>query len=106
MSRSVTITVTDEIKRILPPRVRRTAGFKAGDQLEVRAIGGVVTLISKPPMTATDEYTPEQRRAIKAEIVEARKGPYHGPFKSGDEFAEYFKAYKRRRTPAKSQKSR
>ncbi|MBI3679884.1 MAG: hypothetical protein HY235_05750 [Acidobacteria bacterium] len=104
----MTITVTNEIQRMLPPRVRRTAGFKSGDQLEVKAIRGIVTLINKPPAVPDDEYTPEQRRAIMAEIEEARKGPYHGPFKSGEEFAAYFKAYKRRRrsSSTKPQKSR
>jgi hypothetical protein len=34
---------------------------------------------------AGDEYTPEQRRLVDAEIAEARKGPYYGRFKNGEE---------------------
>lgn len=49
-----------------------------------------------------NEPTPRQRQAIKADVAEARKGPYHGPFKSAEEFAVYFKAYKRRRSSTKS----
>lgn len=101
----MTITVTSEFQRMFPPGVRRMAGFKAGDQVEVKASGGVVTLIPKLPV-ADDEYTAEQRRTIKAEVAEARKGPYHGPFKNAEEFAAYFKAYKRSRSSTKPQKIR
>jgi AbrB family looped-hinge helix DNA binding protein len=107
-SKPMTVTLTNNNQLVLPPRIRRKAGFKAGDQLEVNAIGGVVTFISKGAVVAEDEYTPEQRRQIMAEIEEARKGSYHGPFKSGEEFAAYFKAYKRslRGSPTKAKKSR
>lgn len=76
----MTITLTSEIQRMLPPRIRRMAGFKAGDQVEVKASGGVVTLIPKLP-TADDEYTPEQRRVLDSQLDEAEKGSLHGPFK-------------------------
>ena len=97
-SKPMTITVNDNAELVLslPARVRRQAGIKAGDQLEVKAIPGVITIVAKP-QTAEAEYSPEQRRAIKAEVVQARKGPYHGPFKSGDELAAYMKNFKRSR---------
>ncbi|MFN7932027.1 MAG: hypothetical protein U0R19_01795 [Bryobacteraceae bacterium] len=94
----MTITLTEEIRRLLPPRVRRTAGFKAGDEVEVKAIGGVVTFVGKPSKKVRgDDYTASQREAVKADIKAARKGPYHGPFQTAEEFSEYFKAYKRSR---------
>lgn len=98
--RPVTITITDEIQRILPPRIRRKAGFRTGDQLEVKASGGVVTLIPRLP-AADDEYTPGQRRAINARLDEAEKGPYHGPFRSGEELAAYLKRFQGLRRPGR-----
>lgn len=85
----MTITLTNEIQRMLPPRVRRKAGFKAGDQVEVKAIGGIVTLIRKPS-NQEDDYTPEQRREIDAGIAESqeeyRQGHGFGPFDTHEEF--------------------
>ena len=103
----MTITLTDEMHRLLPTRVRRTAGFKAGDKIEVKAIGGIVTLIGESAIRGQDaESTPGQRQAIIADAVEARKGPYYGPFKSAGEFAAYFEAYKQRRSATKPTKAR
>ncbi len=88
-SKPMTITLTSEIQRMLPPRVRRKAGFKAGDQVEVKAIGGIVTLIRKPA-NQEDEYTPEQRREIDAGIAESqeeyRQRRGFGPFDTHEEF--------------------
>lgn len=56
----MTITLTKEIRRILPAATRRKTGFRAGDQVEVKENGGVVTIIPKLP-TADDEYSPKQR---------------------------------------------
>ena len=90
--------LTEEIRRLLPAQVRKTSGFKAGDEVEVKAIGGVVTFVGKPSEKVRgDDFTQAQRQAVKAEVKAARKGPYHGPFKTTEEFATYFKAYKRRR---------
>jgi bifunctional DNA-binding transcriptional regulator/antitoxin component of YhaV-PrlF toxin-antitoxin module len=92
MSKPMTITVTDELQRMLPSRVRRTAGFRAGDKLEVKAIGGVVTLISKPSL-ADDRYTPEQRRSIDSHIAEGlddiNHGRLHGPFETHEEMVAF-----------------
>jgi bifunctional DNA-binding transcriptional regulator/antitoxin component of YhaV-PrlF toxin-antitoxin module len=87
----LTITITDATHLLLPlpPRVRRQAGIKAGDQLEVTAVHGVITIAAKPLAANSDEYTPEQRRAILVQVREARKGPYHGPFRNGAELGAY-----------------
>jgi hypothetical protein len=89
-TKPMTIIVTNEIHRLLPPRVRRQVGFKAGDEVEVKASGGIVTLIPKLP-SADDEYTPEQRRAIDAQLAEAEKGAFYGPFNSADEMITHMK---------------
>jgi hypothetical protein len=57
-------------------------------QVEVKAIGGIVTLIRKPE-NEEDEYTPEQRRKIDARLVKSddiRKGRTFGPFNTHREF--------------------
>ncbi len=41
------------------------------------------------PRGITRSATPAQRREIDAELGIARKGPYHGPFESAGEMAEY-----------------
>jgi bifunctional DNA-binding transcriptional regulator/antitoxin component of YhaV-PrlF toxin-antitoxin module len=41
-SKPMTITVANEFQRMFPPGVRRMAGFKAGDQVEVKGMDGLV----------------------------------------------------------------
>jgi hypothetical protein len=52
--------------------------------VEFKVSGGVITIIPKLP-SADDEYTPEQRRSIDAQLDEAEKGPFHGPFNTAEE---------------------
>ena len=88
----MTITVDEKTLRIFPPSIRRQVGFKTGDQLEVRASGGIVSFIPKLP-TADDEYTPEQRRIIDAQIAEGltdvKRGRMHGPFETHKEMIQF-----------------
>jgi len=69
---------------VVPPAIRRKAGFKGGEDLEFKASGGVITIVRRLPV-ASDEYTPAQRRSIDARLADARKGPHHGPFETADE---------------------
>jgi hypothetical protein len=55
--------------------------------------------------TADDEYTPEQRRIVDAEIAEARKGPYYGPFKNGEEVEAFLEEWKAGRVPPELKKT-
>jgi bifunctional DNA-binding transcriptional regulator/antitoxin component of YhaV-PrlF toxin-antitoxin module len=82
----MTIAVKNDNKSplVVPRSVRRRACFKSGQELEFRVSGGMITIIPKLP-NADDEYTPEQRRAIDAQLREAEKGPYHGPFDTVDD---------------------
>lgn len=64
--------------------------------MEFRAIPGKITIISKPPATADDEYTPEQRRIIEAQLAEGlediKQGRTYGPFDTVEEMIVSMKA--------------
>jgi len=66
----MTITLKAKAPLVVPPSVQRKARLKAGDQVEFRAAPGKITIVSKPPATTDDEYTPEQRRIIEAQLAE------------------------------------
>lgn len=69
--------------------MRRKAGLKSGQEIEFKVSGGVISIHPKLP-TADDEYTPEQRRIIDAELAESladvEAGRVHGPFSTHKEF--------------------
>lgn len=88
---------------VVPPAARRKAGFKSGQQLEFKASGGVITIVPKLP-NADDEYTPEQRRRIDAELDEAARGPFHGPFDTADDMIAHLKRELKSRAAAKKPK--
>jgi bifunctional DNA-binding transcriptional regulator/antitoxin component of YhaV-PrlF toxin-antitoxin module len=75
---------------VVPPAVRRRARFKSGQELEFRASGGVISIVPKLP-AANGEYTRAQRIAIDAELREAEKGPFNGPFDTMDELIAHLK---------------
>ena len=83
----MTVTVKDESQLIIPSSLRRQAGFKPGDRLEFKAIRGVITIAAKREAT-DDEYTPEQRRQIEAQLAEGladlKAGRIYGPFSATD----------------------
>jgi hypothetical protein len=62
----------------LPNEVRSSVGLADADLVDVK-------------VAADDEYTPEERRNIKAQIKEAAKGPFYGPFKSGAEVVAFLR---------------
>lgn len=80
---TVAVRNNNKTPLVVPTAVRRKAGFKSGQELEFKASGGVITIVPKLP--ASDEYTPEQHRRIDAELDEAAKGPFHGPFNTAGE---------------------
>jgi len=93
----MTVTVKNKRPLVVPPAVQRRAGLTASKELEFRASGGVVTITEKPP-DAEDEYTPEQRRIIDAQLAEAEKGPFHGPFNTADDMIAHIKGELKRRS--------
>ena len=90
---------------VVPESLRRRAGFKPGDRLEFKVSGGIINIIPKLP-SADDEYTPAQRRVIDAQLKEAAKGPYYGPFNTADEMIAHIKGELKKRAAAKKSKRR
>jgi bifunctional DNA-binding transcriptional regulator/antitoxin component of YhaV-PrlF toxin-antitoxin module len=84
----MTIVVNEKTRQLFPPGVRRQAGIKIGDELEVRVAGAIITMLPKLP-TADDEYTPKQRRVIDARLAKAdadiKAGRLCGPFDTMEE---------------------
>ena len=101
-NRSMTVTVKNNTSSlVVPPSVRRRAGIKVGDRLEFKVSGGIINIIPKLP-SADDEYTPAQRRAIDAQLKEAAKGPYHGPFETADAAIDFLHWEIRKRKAGKT----
>ena len=102
----MTVTVKNNTTNlIVPVSVRRRAGIKAGDRLEFKVSGGIISIIPKLP-SADDEYTPEQRRIIDAQLDEAAKGPYYGPFETADAAVKFLRTeIRKRKTKPKTTKS-
>jgi AbrB family looped-hinge helix DNA binding protein len=100
----MTVTVKQKNEIVVPRSVRRKAGFKAGDRLEFRASGGVITILPELP-TADDDYTPEQRKAVDARLRESeddfKKGRGYGPFKTAEEMIAHIKADLKKKSAAK-----
>lgn len=90
----------------VPPSVQRRAGIKRGDRLEFKVCGGVITIIPRLP-SADEEDTPKQRRLIDAQLDEAEKGPFRGPFGAAEELiADINGQLKKRAALKKSKRSR
>ena len=98
----MTVTVKkNTLGIVVPQSVRRRAGIKAGDKLEFKVSGGIINIIPKLP-SADNEYTPAQRRTIDAQLADARKGPYHGPFDDADAALKFLNQEIRKRNSGKS----
>jgi AbrB family looped-hinge helix DNA binding protein len=93
----MTVTLKDKNQLVIPPSVQRRAGLKAGDRLEFKVSGGVITITPKLP-SADDEYTPEQRRIIESQLAEGlddiKKGRVSRRFDTVDEMLASLKAGK------------
>ncbi len=92
---TVTVKNNNKAPLIVPPAVRRKARFKTGQELEFRVSGGVITILPKLP-NADDEYTPEQRRIVDAQLAEGladiKAGRVRGPFSTAEEMIADLKA--------------
>ena len=95
------IVKSNAVGLVVPPSVRRRAGIKPGDRLEFKVSGGIINIIPKLP-SADDEYTSAQRRVIDAQLKEAAKGPYYGPFETADAAIKFLRAESRTRKTGKS----
>jgi bifunctional DNA-binding transcriptional regulator/antitoxin component of YhaV-PrlF toxin-antitoxin module len=87
---TVAVKNNNKVPLVVPPAVRRKAGFKSGEEIEFRASGGRIIILPKLP-TATDEYTPAQRRAIDARLAKSdldiQQGRMYGPFDTAEHMA-------------------
>jgi bifunctional DNA-binding transcriptional regulator/antitoxin component of YhaV-PrlF toxin-antitoxin module len=107
---TVAVKNNNKMPLVVPPAVRRTAGFKSGQELEFKAVGGVITIVPKAPAVA-DEYSAAERRAIDGGIAASEKdykeGRSYGPFKTHEEFIAALSAEgaklraKKRKRPAR-----
>ena len=91
----MTVTVKSKTPLVVPPAVRRRAGFKNGQQVEFGVSDGVITI--RPKLAAADdEFTPEQRQIIDAQLAEGladiEAGRTFGPFDSAEEMIAHMKA--------------
>jgi AbrB family looped-hinge helix DNA binding protein len=98
---AMTVLVKSDNELVVPRSVRRRAGIKSGDRVQFKVSGGIIHIIPTPPAAAVDEYTPAQRRKNDAGIAQARKGPYHGPFKTADDAIAFLNKEIRKRKAAK-----
>jgi len=80
---------------LVPTSVRRRAGIKVGDRLKFETSRGVITI--RKSDDEDDEYTAEQRAAIRARLEESfegiRQGRVYGPFTTQEEFVASLRAH-------------
>jgi bifunctional DNA-binding transcriptional regulator/antitoxin component of YhaV-PrlF toxin-antitoxin module len=97
----MTVAIRNKRPVVVPDAALRRAGFRSGQELEVRASGGVITIVSRPA-SADDEYTPEQRRIIDVRLGKAladvESGRTAGPFETADEMISTLRREIRKRT--------
>jgi bifunctional DNA-binding transcriptional regulator/antitoxin component of YhaV-PrlF toxin-antitoxin module len=87
----MTVAIKKKLPVVVPPAALRRAGFKSGQELEVKATAGVITIVPRSP-AADDEYTSQERRridrGINASLKEYRAGKTAGPFATVEEFLD------------------
>jgi hypothetical protein len=96
----MTVALKNRQPVVVPLAALRRAGFKSGQELEIKASGGVITIVPRLP-TSDSEHTPQQRRIVDAAIAKARKGPYHGPFETADAAISFLHEEVKKRKAAK-----
>jgi bifunctional DNA-binding transcriptional regulator/antitoxin component of YhaV-PrlF toxin-antitoxin module len=88
----MTIVVKKKTDLVVPSSVQRRAGIRAGDRLEFKVSGGVISILPKRP-SADDA---EQRRGIDARLAKAdediKHGRVYGPFNTAGEMAASIEA--------------
>ena len=85
----MTVAVTNKPPVVVPSAALRRAGFKRGQELEIKTGSGMITIVPKAADTA-DEYIPQQRRSlnhgINQSLKEYRQGKVAGPFETAEAF--------------------
>ena len=84
----MTLILKNKTPLVVPRAIRRRAGFKRGEELELKVSSGVITIRPKLPVAAS-ECTPAQRRIIDARLrsalAEVKSGHTAGPFNTAEE---------------------
>jgi hypothetical protein len=70
----MTVAVKNKAPVIVPPAALRRAGFKSGQELEVKASGGVITIIPARPQDPDDTLTPDQSKRLRQSMKQMRQG--------------------------------
>jgi AbrB family looped-hinge helix DNA binding protein len=103
----MTVTVNKQSALAVPAEVQRRAGLKAGDRVEFKVSGRIITIIPKSP-AADDDYTPEQRRIINAQLAEGlediRKGRVSPKFDTIDKMLTSLKGKPAREKTTRSKR--
>ena len=101
----MTVVVKDKKQLVVPSSVSRRAGIKPGDRLDFKVSGGIINIIPILP-SADDEYTLAQRQLIDAQLRQAAKGPYYGPFETADSAIKFLLREIRKRKSDKTKTTR
>jgi hypothetical protein len=87
---TMTVAFKDKQPLIVSPAALRRAGFRTGQELEVKVTGGAITIFPKAPAAGDQPFTPAERRATNRSIAASEKdykaGRSYGPFKTHDAF--------------------
>ncbi|MGD0126679.1 MAG: hypothetical protein ABSF46_15060 [Terriglobia bacterium] len=94
-------TEKNALPLVLRRATRRKAGLKGEDEPGPKSETGMTTASRKDAVVG-DDYTPAQRQIIDAQLTEARKGPYHGPFQTAEEAIRFIRKEVRERKAIKS----
>jgi AbrB family looped-hinge helix DNA binding protein len=107
---STLVKVQPKGQMTIPRKVRSAVGLVDGDVVEVRAVGRKIVITPQLVIdrsefpNADDEYTPAQRRIVDAQLDEAEKRPFHGPFNTADEMITHMKGELKKRAAANKTK--
>lgn len=89
----------------IPTRIRSRLGIADGDVLHMKVRSNCVVLTPKAPVDEDDEYTPEQRKIVDAQLAEGledvRMGRVFGPFKTAEAMIASMKGELRKRAVAR-----
>jgi antitoxin component of MazEF toxin-antitoxin module len=93
----MTLALKSKSPVIVPPAVLRQAGFRSGEELVIKASGGVITIVPKRPHSKPNgAETLAERRAINRSLAASDKdyheGRVYGPFSTTEEMAESIEA--------------
>src|ERR1700678_1271225 len=85
----MTVAVKNKKPIVVSAAALRQAGFKSGQELEVRVFGGAIAILPKAP-AADDEVSAAEQLSVDRGIAQSEKeyqeGKVAGPFATVEEF--------------------